>query len=80
MNNKILRKYFSEKKFSQNLKKKQKSIDKINIALHEKKVLERSNEESLKFKVTRFLKFFFTRQLITDSLKEKSMSMSKTLN
>ena len=37
MNNKILRKYFSEKKFSQNLKK-QKSIDKINIALHEKKV------------------------------------------
>ena len=71
MNNKILRKYFSEKKFSQNLKKKQKSIDKINIALHEKKVLERSNEESLKFKVTRFLKFFFTRQLITDSLKEK---------
>ena len=72
--NEILRKYFNDKNFSQNLKKKQSQVDKI-----AKQMIYDVRAEKLKFNFYKHLKLYNTRQLLIGKKNKKKNSVQKEL-
>ena len=72
--NEILRKYFDDENFSQNLKDKQSQVDKI-----AKQMIYDVRAEKLKFNFFKHLKLYHARKLLLGNKKNKMVSIQKEL-